>query len=79
MRLVQKHVIAPSHPYWRYFDQQCFLAKNLFNLANYEMRQHFFATKSILGFTELYHKVSKTTAYRSLPNTKVAKQVLRPG
>lgn len=41
------------------------------------MRQHFFATKGILGFTELYHKVSKTTAYRSLPNTKVAKQVLR--
>jgi IS605 OrfB family transposase len=41
------------------------------------MRQHFFATKSILGFTELYHKISKTTAYRALPNTKVAKQVLR--
>jgi IS605 OrfB family transposase len=41
------------------------------------MRQWFFVNKTIMGFTELYHKVSKTDAYRSLPNTKVAKQVIR--
>lgn len=77
MQLVQRHIISKSHRYWAYFDQQCFLAKNLFNLTNYEMRQHFFATKNIMVFTELYHKVSKTEAYYAMPNTKVAKQVIR--
>lgn len=77
MQLVQKHIIKQTHPYWHYFDQQCFLAKNLFNLTNYEMRQHFFNTKTVMGFTELYHKVSKTEAYYAMPNTKVAKQVIR--
>jgi putative transposase len=77
MQLVQRHIVSKTHSYWSYFDQQCFLSKNLFNLANYEMRQHFFATKSLLTFTALYHKVSKTDAYYSMPNTKVAKQIIR--
>lgn len=77
MQLVQQHIIKKSHPYWKYFDQQCFLSKNLFNLANYHMRQNFFETRGLLNFTELYHLVSKTEAYYALPNTKVAKQVLR--
>lgn len=77
MQLVQRHIISKAHLYWFYFDQQCFLAKNLFNLTNYEMRQNFFATRTILGFTELYHKVSKTEAYYAMPNTKVAKQIIR--
>ena len=77
MQLVQRHIISKNHSYWSYFDQQCFLAKNLFNLTNYEMRQHFFATKGIMSFTDLYHKVSKTDAYYAMPNTKVAKQVIR--
>ena len=77
MQLVQRHVISKTHSYWKYIDQQCFLAKNLYNLATYEMRQHFFQAKTILNFTQLYHKVSKTDAYYALPNTKVAKQILR--
>ena len=92
MQLVQQHIVNRNHPYWSYFDQQCFLSKNLFNLANYHMRQHFFETircargallalprahRSVMSFTALYHLVSKSQAYYSLPNTKVAKQVTR--
>jgi IS605 OrfB family transposase len=77
MRLVQKHLINKNHPYWSYFDQQAFLSKNLFNLANYHIRQHFFNTRTVLDFTSLYHLVSKTDAYGALPNTKVAKQIIR--
>jgi len=41
------------------------------------MRQAFFRTGKILPFTSLYHLVSKTEAYYALPNTKVAKQIIR--
>ena len=77
MRLVQRHTIGPNHEYYSYFDRQCFLSKNLYNLANYHYRQHFFKTHKKLDFNQLYHKVSKTEAYYSLPNTKVAKQIIR--
>lgn len=77
MRLVQRHVIGVNHQYWSYFNQQCFLSKNLFNLTNYHYRQHFFKTGKKLGFNDAYHLVSKTEAYYSLPNTKVAKQIIR--
>lgn len=77
MRLVQRHIINPNHCYYSYFEQQCSLSKNLFNLANYHYRQHFFKTKKKLSFTDLYHLVSKTDTYYSLPNTKVAKQIIR--
>ena len=77
MRLVQRHTIGTKHEYYSYFDRQCFLSKNLYNLANYHCRQHFFKTNKKLSFNQLYHKVSKTEAYYSLPNTKVAKQIIR--
>jgi putative transposase len=77
MRLVQRHIVSPNHEYYAYFDKQCFLSKNLYNLSNYHYRQHFFKTQKKLSFNELYHLVSKTEAYYSLPNTKVAKQIIR--
>lgn len=77
MQLVQRHCINKQHSYYQYFDQQCFLAKNLYNLATYYYRQHYFKTNQKLDFTELYHLVSKTDTYYSLPNTKVAKQIIR--
>lgn len=30
-----------------------------------------------MSFNDLYHQVSKTSAYYALPNTKVAKQIIR--
>lgn len=77
MRLVQRHIIRPDHEYYQYFDQQCFLSKNLYNLSTYRYRQHFFQTGQKLSFNDLYHQVSKTDAYYALPNTKVAKQIIR--
>ncbi|GGA05736.1 transposase [Okeania sp. KiyG1] len=55
---------------------QGFLSKNLFNLANYYYRQHFFENKKKLSFNQLYHQVSKSEDYQALP-TKVSKQIIR--
>ena len=76
MRQVEKHVIKKTHQLWQEIDSLAFKAKNLFNLANYECRQHFFATDKLLGLFSLYHKVKNTEAYIALP-TKVSKQIIK--
>ncbi|WP_293154354.1 transposase [Okeania sp. SIO2C9] len=76
MKLVERHVITKSHDLWSEIDHKAFLSKNLFNLANYHYRQHFFSYQKKLNFTELYHKVSKSDDYQAL-TTKVSKQIIR--
>ncbi|MBD2186125.1 hypothetical protein [Aerosakkonema funiforme] len=55
MKLVERHIITKNHPLWSEIDQKAFLSKNLFNLANYHYRQHFFAHHQKLNFNQLYH------------------------
>jgi len=76
MQLVERHVINRNHKFWHQVDKQAFLSKNLWNLANFHCRQHFFSTGKKLGFTELYHRVSQSVDYQALP-TKVSKQIIR--
>lgn len=76
MRQVEKHVIKKTHKRWQEIDDLAFKSKNLFNLANYEYRQHLFSSGKTLGLPNLYHKVKNTDAYRALP-TKVSKQIIK--
>lgn len=76
MKLVERHIITKKHPLWSEIDQKAFLSKNLFNLANYHYRQHFFAHKEKLNFNQLYHLLSQSPDYKALP-TKVSKQIIR--
>jgi len=76
MLLVERHIIDRSHKFWQEIDDLAFRSKNLYNLANYHVRQHFFMTGFSLTLTELYHIVKATDAYLALP-TKVSKQIIR--
>jgi IS605 OrfB family transposase len=76
MQLVERHVINRNHKFWHSCDRQAFLSKNLWNFANFHCRQHFFAKGEKLGFTTLYHLVSKRVDYLAMP-TKVSKQIIR--
>ncbi|MBD2182729.1 RNA-guided endonuclease InsQ/TnpB family protein [Aerosakkonema funiforme] len=76
MKLVERHIITKNHPLWSEIDHLAFLSKNLFNLANYHYRQHFFQHQQKLNFNQLYHLVSQTPDYKALP-TKVSKQIIR--
>lgn len=44
MRLVERHIINKNHISYNEIDSICFLAKNLYNKANYIIRQEFFLT-----------------------------------
>jgi transposase len=49
------------------------LEKHVYNLATYEVRQHFFATGHIMAYETLYHQVKKSDAFLALPQ-KVSQQ-----
>ncbi|MGD1713891.1 RNA-guided endonuclease InsQ/TnpB family protein [Dapis sp. BLCC M172] len=76
MRLVDRHIINRTHNFWRVCDELAFKSKNLYNLANYYCRQHFFCTGNSLDLTKLYHATKDSDAYRALP-TKVSKQIIK--
>jgi putative transposase len=76
MRLVEKHVITRGSKEWKEADELSFKSKNLYNRANYEIRQHFFQTQQILCYNEMASRMQVEDSYCALPR-KVSQQVLR--
>ncbi len=54
MYLSESHIIKPNHSFWNECDSLCFLSKNLYNKANYIIRQKFIETSKLKesGLTE---------------------------
>ena len=75
MRRVEQQVIEQHHPQYRMIDQMAFASKNLWNLANYQVRQSFLLQQRYLNNAALFHLLKETDAYQALP-AKVANQVL---
>lgn len=88
MYLVEKHIISENHSLFKEIDQLCFLSKNLYNRANYIVRQEFITTSKLKesGLTETanylnYNAVNKImiqindSDYIKLPR-KVSNKVL---
>ena len=76
MRQVERHIVKENSPFWKQIDRLCFLSKNLYNYANYLIRQSFIFDKVYLGFNQVYHLVKEHPDYQALPR-KVSQQVLR--
>ncbi|MDO8124858.1 MAG: hypothetical protein Q6364_10830 [Candidatus Hermodarchaeota archaeon] len=53
----------------------CHLAKNLYNLANYHIRQKFINEGHWIRYRNLYWLLKNTGAYRNLP-AQTAQQIL---
>jgi putative transposase len=75
MQLVEQHIVSKSDPRFRSIDEMAFAAKNLWNLANYSVRQSFIFEHMYLNTTAVYHLVKSSDAYKALPR-KVSNQVL---
>ena len=76
MRQVERHIVRETSPLWKQIDHLCFLSKNLYNYANYLVRQSFIFEKVYLGFNQVYHLVKDQPDYQALPR-KVSQQVLK--
>jgi len=75
MQLVEQHVIKPKDARYRLIDDASFASKNLYNAANYLIRQEFINNKKYVTYPELARRMKQTTEYKALP-AKVAQQVL---
>jgi putative transposase len=72
MQRVERHIIIKDSN----IDIICYLSKNLYNLANYYIRQEFINNKRWIRYNELDKLLQKTEAYKSLP-AATSQQILR--
>src|SRR5260370_41553841 len=76
MQLVEQHVIHPTDPRYAAIDRAAFASKNLYNAANYLVRQSFIREGVYLNFAATFHLLKDHEAYCALPR-KVSNDVLR--
>ena len=50
---VEQQIIHKSHPMWKTIDKMCFNAKNLYNYANYIIRQEYINNKRYIPYKEM--------------------------
>src|SRR5260221_642591 len=76
MQLVERHVIQRADPRFKPIDAAAFASKNLYNTANYVVRQSFIHEGVSLTYHEMHRRMKDHEAYQKLP-AKVAQWVLR--
>jgi putative transposase len=75
MQLVEQTIIDRRDPRFKEIDQAAFAAKNLYNAANYFVRQSFIGSGIYLGYVSVFHQMKTHEAYRALP-AKVSNSIL---
>ena len=78
MQLVERRVIKSNHSIYKQIDEMCFASKNLYNFANFNVRQSFFfgGKASVPKYESLYHIMKDSEQYKALP-AKISQQVLK--
>jgi putative transposase len=75
MQLVEQHIISTHDPRYAIIDAAAFASKNLYNAANYEIRQAFFHDGTYLNYNEVQRRMQSHEAYKALP-AKISQQIL---
>lgn len=75
MHLVEQHVISKRNSRYSIIDVAALASKNLYNAANYEVRQSFIHEGTYLNYNEVQKRMQLHEAYKALP-AKVSQQVL---
>jgi putative transposase len=76
MLLVERHISRKSDPRYIIIDQTAFASKNLYNAANFLVRQAFIHEGIYLTSVMVFHRLKDHDAYRALPR-KASNDVLR--
>ena len=75
MHLVKKYIIDKNHSLFKEAESLCFFSNNIFNYANYIIRQELFKTGEYLNYNAIQKQCQGTPDYTALP-AKVSQQVL---
>lgn len=76
MKLVEKHVIKSNHGFYKEIDNLAWLSKNLYNQANYLIRQSFIKEAKYLNYNSIQKILQNQSDYKFLP-AKVSQQILK--
>lgn len=60
----EQQVIRKSHPLWSLIDEMCFNAKNLYNYANYIIRQEYAQNKRYIPYREMNFNLKTHSKYK---------------
>ena len=77
LQLTQQIIITQKHKYYVGLDYLCLLAKNLYNVALYNIRQQYFKDKTYLNYNALDKLLSSNVDYKAIPYRQSAQQILR--
>lgn len=75
MHLVERHLVKQADPRFAVLDTAAFASKNLYNQANYQIRQAYTQKETYLSYVEVFHRVKGMECYKALP-AKVANSIL---
>ncbi|PSB35135.1 transposase, partial [Chlorogloea sp. CCALA 695] len=75
MLLSERHVINPNHKNYKEIDNLAFLSKNLYNVANYIIRQEFINNHKYLKYNAIQKQLQNQIDYKALLS-KVSQQIL---
>ena len=76
MLLAERHIIKRGHRFWTEIDDLSWYSKNLYNSANYIIRQNWLYGHGYLSYNQMASVMKETEQYQAMP-AKVAQQVLR--
>lgn len=75
VQLVERHVINKTHKHYKEIDKLALLSKNLYNVANYIVRQEFINTGKYQNYNAVQKSLQNQVDYKRLP-AKVSQQIL---
>lgn len=80
MNRIEKHIIKLNNKYYNLLDEFCFKSKNLYNYANYIIRQEFINNGKWIRYNELDKMLKEKENdfdYRNMPLSSSAQQCLK--
>ena len=75
MQLTERHIIKSTEHRFPQIDELAFKSKNLYNAANYVIRQSFIYGWNYVNYNEMNRLMKSHEAYKALP-AKVSQQIL---
>ncbi len=75
MQLTERHIIKSTEHRFAQIDELAFKSKNLYNAANYVIRQSFLYGWGYVNYNEMNRLMKSHEAYKALP-AKVSQQIL---
>ena len=75
MQLTERHIIKSTEHRFAQIDELAFKSKNLYNAANYVIRQNFIYGWGYVNYNEMNRLIKFHEAYKALP-AKVSQQIL---